>query len=261
MYNLLAEQGIQNAVAPVFISMFIAGLIDSIAVFIFYKGFKVTGKIELQKQKFTKDQIISSLALVLMVAGGLVFKLNIGLLSFFLGFLLIVIGVCDEKTALKSIPWNVLLMVVGVGILMKLIFLSGGIDLMIDGLSKLMTEKTAAPIMLSLGSLMSFFSSGLGVVFPTLIPTVSGIVDNLQGNVNAIELASMVVIGGTISGISPISTAGALILSGVSSNEDATKLHPENKIFVELFCWSFATLILNLIVSLLGFYNFISWRY
>lgn len=261
VHNLLAEQGVQNAVAPVFISMFIAGLIDAIAVFIFYKGYKVTGKIELQKQEFTKDQIISSLALVLMVVGGLVFKLNIGLLSFFLGFILIVIGVCDEKTALKSIPWNVLLMVVGVGILMKLIFLSGGIDIMVDGLSKLMTEKTAAPIMLSLGSIMSFFSSGLGVVFPTLIPTVSGIVANLQGNVNAIELASMVVIGGTISGVSPISTAGALILSGVSSNEDATKLHPENKIFVELFCWSFATLILNLIVSLLGLYNFISWRY
>lgn len=261
VHNLLTEQGIQNAVVPVFLCMFIAGLIDALAVFIFFKGFKVTGKIELQKQEFTKDQIISSLALVLMVIGGLVFKLNIGLLSFFLGFLLIVIGVCDEKTALKSIPWNVLLMVVGVGILMKLIFLSGGIDIMVDGLSKLMTEKTAAPIMLTLGSIMSFFSSGLGVVFPTLIPTVSGIAENLSGNANAVELAAMVVIGGTVSGVSPISTAGALIMSGVSSNDEAAGLHPENKMFMELFGWAFIFLILSLIISFAGIYNIISWNF
>lgn len=261
VYNLLGEQGIHNAVVPVFLCMFIAGLIDAIAVFIFYKGFKVTGKIELQKQKFTKDQILSSLALVLMVIGGLVFKLNIGLLSFFLGFILIVIGVCDEKTVLKSIPWNVLLMVIGVGILMKLIFLSGGIDIMVDGLSKLMTEKTAAPIMLTLGSIMSFFSSGLGVVFPTLIPKVSGIAENLSGNVNAIELAAMVVIGGTVSGISPISTAGALIMSGVSSNDEAAGLHPENKMFIELFIWAFVFLILSLIISFVGIYNIVSWNF
>ncbi|MBU5668277.1 hypothetical protein KQI68_00330 [Peptoniphilus sp. MSJ-1] len=261
VHELLANQGINDAVVPVFINMFIAGLIDAIAVFIFYKGYKVRGKIDLPKETFTRDQVISTIALVLMVIGGLVFKLNIGLLSFFLGFVLIVIGVCDEKTALKSIPWNVLLMVVGVGILMKLIFISGGIDLMVDGLSKLMTTKTAAPIMLCLGSLMSFFSSGLGVVFPTLIPTVSGIVSNLAGNVSPIELASMVVIGGTISGVSPISTAGALILSGVSSNEEATQLHPENKMFVELFGWAIATLALSLIVCVIGVYSFVSFNF
>lgn len=45
------------------------------------------------------------------------------------------------------IPWNVIIMVLGVGILMNVISLSGGIDIMVDGLESVMGPKTAATIM------------------------------------------------------------------------------------------------------------------
>ena len=39
----------------------------------------------------------------------------------------------------------------------------------------------------------------------------------------ALELVSVIVIGGTVSGFTPISTTGALIMAGVAQQENATK--------------------------------------
>ena len=70
-------------------------------------------------------------------------------------------------------------MVLGVGILMNVISLSGGIDIMVAALEHVMSKRTAAMIMGITSGFMSFFSSGLGVVFPTLIPTASGLASTL----------------------------------------------------------------------------------
>ena len=67
----------------------------------------------------------------------------------------------------------------GVGILMNVISLSGGIDIMVAALEHVMSKRTAAMIMGITSGFMSFFSSGLGVVFPTLIPTASGLASTL----------------------------------------------------------------------------------
>ena len=116
----------------------------------------------------------------------------------------------DEKKAVQMVPWNVIIMVLGVGILMNVISLSGGIDIMVAALEHVMSKRTAAMIMGITSGFMSFFSSGLGVVFPTLIPTASGLASTLGAD--AIELVSVIVIGGTIVGFTPISTTGALIM-------------------------------------------------
>ncbi len=265
VHELLAGQGIIGAEISVFICMALAGLVNGLAAFLVYKGWKVKGKISTEahsiEEKLSRNQILSLFSLFILVIGALGFKFNVGLLSFVLGSALIVIGVAEEKKVISGVPWNVLLMVVGVGMLMKILLQSGGIDILVNFLSSLMRERTAAPIMLVAGGIMSFFSSGLGVVFPTLIPTVSGIVDNVGGMTNAVEIASMVVIGGTVAGFTPISTTGALILAGISANEDAKNRYPENKMFAELFGWSFVMLLISIIISLLGIYNFIAWNF
>lgn len=96
---------------------------------------------------------------------------------------------------------------------------------MVDGLESVMGPKTAATIMAIAAGLMSFFSSGLGVVFPTLIPTASGLAASI-GGVTALELVSVIVIGGTVSGFTPISTTGALIMAGVAQQENADEKFP-----------------------------------
>ncbi|SHH48169.1 Na+/H+ antiporter NhaD [Anaerosphaera aminiphila DSM 21120] len=261
VHQLLAEQGILDAVNPVFISMFLMASINAIVAFIVYKGWKPKKSIEVEEEtlpKFNSSQIISIVGLLTMMVCALFFKMNVGLVAFTIGSILVILGVVEDSKAIKAVPWNVLLLVTGVGILMEIILQSGGIDIIISALSSVMSEKTSAPIMVLVSGIMSFFSSGLGVVFPTLIPTVSGITANVGGISNAIELASMVVIGGTFTGISPISTAGALIMAAISSNEEATKLYPNNKIFTELFGWAFLYLIVDALVTFTGIFNFIA---
>lgn len=167
------------------------------------------------------------------------------MIAFVVGSALIMLGVADETKVIKSQHWNVLMLVVGVGILMKIILTSGGIESIVDSLSNLMKPKSASGIMGIAAGILSFFSSRLGIVFPTLIPTVAGIVENVGGMTNAFELVSMVVIGCTFTGISPVSTAGALILAGVSSYKQVEEKYPTNKLFSELFAWAFAFLIID----------------
>jgi len=115
-----------------------------------------------------------------MIIAVIMLKVNVGLMAFAVGTILVLLGAGDEKKAISKIPWNVILLVLGVGVLMNIVSLSGGITLMAEGMTKIMTPRTAPSIMAVSASVMSFFSSGLGVVFPTLIPTASIIADNLS---------------------------------------------------------------------------------
>lgn len=192
-------------------------------------------------------------ALAGLAVGVLFFSWNVGLMGFLMGSLLIIFGCGDEKKAVQMVPWNVIIMVLGVGILMNVISLSGGIDIMVAALEHVMSKRTAAMIMGITSGFMSFFSSGLGVVFPTLIPTASGLASTLGAD--AIELVSVIVIGGTIVGFTPISTTGALIMAGVSQQENAEERFPQNRMFVELFAVSFLALAVVAVFSFLGIYH------
>lgn len=78
------------------------------------------------------------------------------------------------------IPWSVLILIAGVNVLMNITQKLGGIDLLASILASFMSTRIAAPIMGFTGGLMSWFSSANGVVFPTLIPTVPEIAQQVR---------------------------------------------------------------------------------
>lgn len=241
---------------PIMIGMIITALVVMVLVYIYYKGWKIseTGMVQEEKlPKFNAKQWLSILGLLVLAVGALFFSWNVGLTGFMVGSILLVLGCGDEKKAIAAIPWNVILMVLGVGILMNVISLSGGIDIMVAGLEKIMGHRTASMIMAIAAGIMSFFSSGLGVVFPTLIPTASGLATGL--GVNAVELVTVIVIGGTVSGFTPISTTGALIMAGVAQQENAEEKFPQNRLFVELFAVSFIALVVLALFAVFGVYG------
>lgn len=257
--ELMEEQGLTGNTIPIMISLTITAPIVAVLVYIYYKGWKVEkreDKTEEALPKFNGKQWLSLAGLLILAVGVLFFSWNVGLTGFLAGSVLIVLGCGEEKKAIKGIPWNVILMVLGVGILMNVISLSGGIDIMVAGLEKIMGHRTAAMIMAITAGFMSFFSSGLGVVFPTLIPTASGLASGL--GVGAVELVSVIVIGGTVSGFTPISTTGALIMAGVAQQEGAEEKFPQNRLFVELFAVSFIALAVLAIMAVIGVYGWIA---
>ena len=254
--ELMKQQGLEANSIPIMICLTFTALICVVLVYIYYKGWKVEKVEATTKEKlpsFEPKQWLSILGLVVLAVGALFFSWNVGFTGFLVGSILIVLGCADEKKAISAIPWNVILMVLGVGILMNVITISGGIDIMVAALEKVMNKTIAAMVMGVVAGIMSFFSSGLGVVFPTLIPTAAGLSGGL--GVSAIELVSVIVIGGTVAGFTPVSTTGALIMAGVSQQKDAEEKFPQNRMFIELFSVSFIALGVLAIVAFSGVYN------
>lgn len=254
--ELMEDQGMKGNTIPIMIGMIITALVVAALVYVYYKGWKVDENVSVSEEKMAKfntRQWLSLAGLLVLAIGALFFSWNVGLTGFLVGTVLVVLGDAQEKKAIAGIPWNVILMVMGVGILMNIISISGGIDIMVAGLEKVMGPHTAAMIMAIAAGIMSFFSSGLGVVFPTLIPTASGLASGL--GVSAVQLVTVIVIGGTVSGFTPISTTGALIMAGVAQQENADERFPQNRLFIELFAVSFIALGVLAIFALLGIYG------
>ncbi len=254
--ELMEEQGLVGNTLPIMGALTLTALVTAVLVYVYYKGWKVETDSEMEMEKlpaFSGIQWLSLLGLLVLAGGALLFSWNAGLTGFLTGSVLIVLGCGQEKKVIAAIPWNVILMVLGVGILMNVISLSGGIDIMVAGLEAVMSRRTAATIMAIASGFMSFFSSGLGVVFPTLIPTAGGLADGL--GVEALTLVTTIVIGGTVAGFTPISTTGALIMAGVAQQENAEERFPQNRMFIELFAVSFIALGVLGILAFLGVYG------
>lgn len=253
--ELMSEQGLEPNTVPIMICLTITAIVTGIIVYIYYKGWQIdetAGASQEALPRFTWQQTLSLLGLVVLAVGVLFFSMNAGLTGFAVGSVLVVLGCGNEKKAIAGVPWNVILMVLGVGVLMNVISLSGGIDIMVAGLEAIMGQRTAATIMSLAAGFMSFFSSGLGVVFPTLIPTAAGLSTAI--GVDAYELVAVIVIGGTVAGFTPVSTTGALIMAGVAQQENAEERFPQNRLFVELFAVSFLALGVLAIFAFIGIY-------
>jgi di/tricarboxylate transporter len=257
--KLMEEQGMTGNTVPIMICTAITCVITAILVYVYYKGWRVDrpaeGAVKEKLPAFSWKQWLSLACLLVLAVGVLFLGWNVGLTGFLLGSLLIVVGCGAEKKAIGGVPWGVITMVLGVGMLMNVLKVSGGIDLLVSALEKLMGPKSAAPIMAITSGVMSFFSSGLGVVFPTLVPICGQLAASIGAD--GVLLVAMVVIGGTIAGYTPISTTGALIMAGVAQQKDAEKRFPQNKMFIELFAVSFINLAVLALMAVIGVYGLI----
>jgi di/tricarboxylate transporter len=210
-------------------------------------------KTNVESDKFKLEHICTLIGIVVVAVLSTVFSINIGLISFAVAVVLLIAGFADEGAAIKAIPWNTLLMITGVGILISLVTDLGGIDLLSDGLRLLMGDKTAAAIMTVLAGVMSWVSSASGVVMPTLIPTVPALVADLSG-VSSVALVTGICIGANAAAFSPLSSCGGLMLAAYSGSKVATT-EGRNKMFAHLFFFSSACIGVSAVFALLGCFN------
>lgn len=251
--DLTADMNLGNVANPVFIGVSIANLLCAVVVYFVFGGFKLKGNAEITSEKitFNNKQKICIVALLAMVVAVVGFQYDVGLICFTLSLILMLCKAVDEKKALKLVPWSVLILICGVNVLMAVTQELGGIDLLADLLASVMNQITAGPIMALTAGIMSWFSSANGVVFPTLIPTVTGIVENIGGNVSAVEMIMAIVGGATVAGISPLSTGGSLILASYTQETDASDKE-QSSIFAKLFAVSFGCVLVVVVFALVS---------
>ena len=252
--KLTEPQGITNYQSTVLIYASITTIILSILIFVIFKGYKVkTNKIEQDEiTPFNKNQILTLIGFLVVIIACTLFKRNVGLISFAVGIFLVLIKAADEKAVFKAISWSTLLMITGFGMLMEIVILVGGVSLLSDNLAKIMTPHTAIAIQGLTGGIMSWFSSAIGVVWPTLVPTVGNIANSV--GVPADSLISILCLTASFAGLSPASTGGGLIMAANATDPDFTK-EKENKLFIKLFAISVLMVVLIVIAALFGLYS------
>lgn len=252
--KLTEPQGITNYQSIILIYASVTTIILSVIIFIIFKGYKVkTQKMEQNEiPSFNKNQIFTLIGFLIVIIACTFYKRNVGLISFAVGILLILIKAADEKVVFKAISWSTLLMITGFGMLMDIVILVGGVSLLSDSLAKIMTPHTAVAIQGLTGGIMSWFSSAIGVVWPTLVPTVGSIANSV--GVPADSLISILCLTASFAGLSPASTGGGLIMAANATDPDFTK-EKENKLFIKLFAISVLMVILIVIAALFGLYS------
>lgn len=251
--NLSEPMGYSGFSTHLFFSTLLSGFIFTVIIYIVYKGYKVKGDNPLKLSDipaFNKEQKITMAAIVVMVIFCIGFKFDTGLFAFAAAAVLILLRCADEKKAIKQIPWGTLMLICGVGVLVNVIDKLGGIKLVSDFLSSLMTKNTAAPIMAATSGILSWVSSTTGVVMPALYPIADSIVKSFGGQVSYVELISAITATSFAAAISPLSTGGAIIMSSYSGAKETTT-EEMNRMFRTLFLLSVANVGVNVLMAAL----------
>ncbi|CUX47910.1 SLC13 family permease [Clostridium sp. C105KSO13] len=257
--SLLAEQGYtENIMFPLCLSVTILAVILSVLAYIWYKGYKVKASdiyITGFEQHFTRQQILSLGGMLVMAVLILIFKYETGLAALSVSAVLILLKVCDESVAIKNVPWGTIILVTGVGVLMNLVIACGGIDILSGFLGSIMTPATASALSGVTAGILSWFSSTLGVVIPTLVPTVGNIIEQVGGNVTVLEIVAAIGFTSSSAGLSPASTAGALIMGAIGGDSEFSQKYKADKLFVELFAWAAVSIVFIALIALTGYFR------
>ncbi|MDR1835237.1 MAG: hypothetical protein LBQ96_05485 [Fusobacteriaceae bacterium] len=255
--SLAAKQGIEGVEFAYAANSVIAQTVYFIVVYFVLGGYKLKPKTEaselIQVTKFDRNQIFTIVGMLVMVICVIGLRYDVGLVCFSVSFALLLLKACNEKKAIAAIPWGTLFMIAGIQTLMGMVIKLGGIDLLVNGLAKLMTPKTAPGVIGLTAGIMSWFSSTSGVVMPTLIPTIGGIMEKV-GGVTAIALLSAITNTAHVAGTSPLSNGGSMGLAAYSAIANPTQ-EEQSKLFVRLFLVSAGGVLTVTLVDLTGVYN------
>lgn len=210
---------------------FVTGLICLVLVYIALKGyrakpcdFKKPGKFN-PVQKKTMAILLSVLCLVFIPTiintlhpGTFAAKISryfdIQMLSIAGAVLCAVLKLGDERKIIThSVPWNTIIMVCGVCMLLGVTGKTGIFETISEAIHEGLPAGMIGCILVLIAGFMSFFTGALTVVTPMFLPVALSIA--AAGNIPPAALASAIVIGSTITAISPFSSGGSFILSCV----------------------------------------------
>ena len=256
--ELAAEEGYTGISIPYMFTVLLAFLLFAIIYYFATGLFKAKAQTVPLAMKevppLTRQQWITIGGIVVMILLVLFLGINVGLASFLIAAILNLMGMCEERQILKEINWGTLIMICGTGVLMNVIIQLGGIDKLSAALASIMSPYSAPSLMALSSGTMGFFASTSGVVIPTLVPTVPGIIETLGGGVTPLSLISALSIGSQIAGISPASTGGALALAAFVTmyNPNAEE---KNRYFLRLFITAIIGVLFMSALGLTGFYS------
>jgi di/tricarboxylate transporter len=145
-------------------------------------------------------------------------RVPLGPSAFTAALVLILLRAADEAAAFRRLPWSAVVMVTGMTVLVSMVENTGGMELFTSLIARLATPGTVNGVIALVTGLISTYSSTSGVVLPTFLPTVPGLVRELGGG-DPLAIALSIDVGASLVDASPLSTLGALCVATVGGDE------------------------------------------
>lgn len=240
--GLINKIGIYDKELPIRIFIWTAMIqsCSAAAAYIIFRGYKLQKK---TKQHHIKDnkpviklnvkQIITLVSVIILFISVTIFNIPVGLGAFVISSILFLLKAADQKLVIKALPWNILLLVCGIMVLIGVVEKTGGLNMATTLIAGYASPKLLYSTISLVSSLVSIYSSSSGVVMPTFISMLPGLLQKV-GSGDIVKMVIAVDIGSHMVDVSPLSTLGALCLASVSDTVDKTKL------FRGLLIWGFA---------------------
>ncbi len=259
--NLMDRGGLGGHEAAVFLSNFVAHMVTAVGAYFLFGGWallkanRTTNAVDVAVATLpplTRMHWLTIAVLFIWLACVIGFEGNPGLIAFPAAVFLILVGAAEDNNSFASIPWSVIVMVSGVGLLISVLDKTGGMELFTSMLSRITTPDTANGTMAFVAGVISSYSSTSGVVLPAFLPTVGGLVERLGGG-NPLEIALSINIGACLVDVSPLSTIGALCIASVPPGAADTK-----ELFRKMLLWGFSMTLYGAMFCFL-FVRFFAW--
>ena len=151
-------------------------------------------------------------------------RMDVGLVAIIFSVIGLFMNLAPQKQVIDKVPWNTIIMICGVGMLINVAIEAGTIDLLASWAGSSLPAWLIPIVFSVIGAIMSFFSSTLGVVCPALFPLVPALAETT--GISPLILFACIVIGAQSSAISPFSSGGSLVLGSCSKEEERNAMFP-----------------------------------
>jgi di/tricarboxylate transporter len=247
----LARIGITGAEWPTFFNNFVAESFVGIAGYFALGGLKLLARGGTARAIATEEALDWRQKLTLgLIAGWILavvlLKVDVGMGAFIAAAVLTLSRAADEEQALKSLPWNTIMMVAGVTVLISILEKTGGMDIFTGLLTRLSNETSITGVIAFVTGVISVYSSSSGVVLPAFLPTIPGLIEKLGGG-DPLAIASSINVGAHLVDVSPLSTLGALCIAAAPAEENRTRL------FNRLLLWGLTMSVVGAVVCYVFF--------
>lgn len=185
-------------------------------------------------QPLRKKQLLTLLLLFAMLVLILVCKLPLVLAATIAFVPMVLLDLADSEAAIKKMPWDAIVLVTGISMLVGLLEKSGAVDLATKLLVSVSHPSYINAVLAFITGVISAYSSSSGVVLPTFLPLIPKIIEQLGGG-DSYRMAIAIAVGSHMVDVSPLSTLGAICISSLPA------IHAlRNKIFRQLMVWGLA---------------------
>jgi len=175
-------------------------------------------------------------------------KVDIAFLAIIFSVIAMFLRLGDQKEAVIKIPWETILMVCGVGMLISVAIKAGTIVMLSQWVGDTFNPAILPVVVCVVAGIMSFFASTMGVVTPALFPIVPALA--IATGMNPAILFAAIVLGAQATSLSPFSSGGSLVLSS-AEEEDRPTLYTQLMFKAVPLCLGLTTIfmiILNMFI-------------